>query len=1090
MAARLNTRLIIILAVALLGSGALIGGFAYLRYKADATRNVRQGDAFMAKGEYQQALTAYGRAINKEPSNLKFIDMALGALTKIVPTTRDDLRQKFSLEQQMLERRIGIAPTRGETHWPLVDLRHQIAILQPSDTGAWAALEETAKRMADQVDSNDILKLRGVLYRAIGALGRRQVLDNAQYEAAIADLRTVIEREPTNDLAHATLIRALSSEVDRRRNANRNDPGILVLLEQVRAAKTDANAKVPKGPLSAAAELQELLIRKFQGDPEAGQAQVMAAADLVLDNVEGVTEGWILDRALSLAMLVEDAEVRQRATTIARQFVEKFPDNLRGRYVLVELLDAAGADADSARECEAILAAPQQPIGLEAVFQADMRAAAATKLFDLEFKKLVALPAADQPAQRAVVEAALKRLRDEREDPETDLRVLRSQARLAAAMLRWNEALGLYERYIRLIGEAMAPPDVLFETAIAAAEANELGLARRRIEQSIASNPRNINGLILKASLEQRAGDHERAGRTLSLAEQVAPNDPRIAPLKAANEDSRGDDPIARQLLASQQRFDSGDVAGAAMLLDEALKRSPSEPRLVRARAYMALLQGKNERAAELARQGLVAAPDDEFLKKALLLAETTDQVERVIRSIEADTPEGPDRVARTYRALTRTALERGQSAETLAAKGESDRAAQATADAAKLEAAAARYAEMARALQPPHPLVIQTEFDLALAKSDLDAAKAILDAQGAAQVAGTSPLTAVDVAAMRARFALVRADKEGAADLSKRRPILEEAVRELDASIQRNPESTELQVLRGRVQSLLGNVAQSVDALASAYAQRPNDMAIVESYAAALQAAGEQQRMLQVLRDAARQQEVTTPVRSLWLAAEAIYGDRRVALRERRALYAASPEDLVNGVALAALYMTLPPARELMLDGNGRERVPTEAWATMSPEQQRAALDLLRREWFDEADRMLNDLGARSPDSLEIAVLRADLARARGTPEKGEAALRDAIKKAGDKASIDLVLALGGYLLAIGKPDQAGPVFDQALRIQGPRREADRYLATVAMQRNDPALAAKHLRSVAEGSHDLRDESSLVERSPVPARWTRRTGS
>lgn len=1072
MATRLNTRLILILVVAIAGSAVLIGGFAYLRFKADATRNVRQGDEFMAKGEYEQALTAYGRAVSKEPSNLQFVDKTMAALAGVVPKTRDDLRQKFQLQQQMYDRRIGIAPTRGETHMPLIELRHRLAMLQPENPAAWGTLEETAKRMAEQVDASDPLKLQGVLYGAIGALGRRQLLDNTQFEKALADLNEVIAKDPGNDLAHATRVRALVGEADRRRSANRNDPTVAEMADRAASAKLEASARVPDGPLSASSELQEVLWRNFTDPTAVPDAMVTASAERLLTLLTKSDDVAVLDRGLSLVLLTKNKPLIERGAEIARAFVKKHPEDVAGRFMLVEML--AGCDQiDAAKvEAEALLALKPQPVGLNAIFQSDLRGAAATKLFDLEFDQLVLAPPAEQEARRPAVEAALKRLRDERDEPDTDRQVIRSEGRLASALGRWPDALAKFERYIREVGEANAPPEVLFEAGVAAAQCNEQGLALRRIEQSLAAAPRNPSGLILKAQLEQRAGDREQAARTLSLAEQFAPDDPRIAPLRTLIQTTRGDDVIALQLAASQQRFDGGDIAGAKLLLQEALKKTPNEPRLLRAQAYMELLEGNNERAAELARAGLAVAPDDEFLQKALVLAENADLVERVILTVENDTVEGPDRVARTFRALTRVSIQQRAAVDTLTARGETEKAAKAAADADRVDVAIEKYRELAAAIQPPHPLVVRTEFDAAVATGKLAEAQAILDRQTGAG----SALAGVELAALNARLLMARSDAEGKVDPTKRRPPLVEAAAALDSAIDRNPESTDLRVLRGRAQLLLGDVPRAVDNFEAAYQQRPNDMGVVEAYASSLQAAGEQARMLDVLREAAKQREVTPQVRSLWLASEAIYGDRRVSIRERRAIQAASPDDIANGVSLAALLMTLPPARELMLDSNGRERITPDAWNALPPDQQRASLDLLRREWLDEAERLLGDLAVRVPGSFEVAALRADLHRSKGQFDKGEQLLRNAVKQAGDSVRVDMLLALAGYLINAGKVADAGPVLDLALARQSAQREADRYLATIALQRGDPALAAKHLRPVAEASRTMRDQLGYAE--------------
>ncbi len=71
MASRVNTRFLLILAVALMAGGGIVGGLWFLQMRADATRNVRAGDEFMAQGEFKKAWKYYGRAVDKQPANLE-----------------------------------------------------------------------------------------------------------------------------------------------------------------------------------------------------------------------------------------------------------------------------------------------------------------------------------------------------------------------------------------------------------------------------------------------------------------------------------------------------------------------------------------------------------------------------------------------------------------------------------------------------------------------------------------------------------------------------------------------------------------------------------------------------------------------------------------------------------------------------------------------------------------------------------------------------------------------------------------------------------------------------------------------------------
>lgn len=1072
MAARVNTKLIAIVAVCIVVAVGVIGAFALLQYRGDAARNIRQGDDFMAAGEYGNALSAYGRAISKEPSNLGYVDKAIAATERIVPKTRDELRQRFELYESLLEKRVGIASMRPELHLPLLDLKHAIAQLDSNNPAAWASLQNVAERMAQSVDPSDPGHATAVMYRAIGALGRRGSLDEAQYQQTLTDLRTVIGLDSGNDLAQASYVRELLFDARRRQSSGRPDAATIAATDAAQNALREAVRRVPRGPLVAAVELQSLLLRRLDGDASVTDAAINAVSDRVIANLEGATQAWVLDRALFPVALAGNRESAAKAAELVSAFLAKHPGELAAQQVLLAMLATAGELSSVKSAAIAILDMEPQPVGLQAMVQEDLRISAATALFDVDFAAYRDAAPEDRPAARATTEASLARLRKEIENPALDPRMLQSEARLAGVNGRWAEALSKYEEAIRQVGEEQTRIEVFYEAAIAAAETDQLGIARRRIDQAVAAAPRFVGALILKAELERRDGNLEAARATLAQAAAADPNDPRIAPLREALAVT-SDDEIVRQLAVAQARFDRGDVLGAQAQMEAALQKRPGEARYLRSLAFIELILGNSARAAELAKEGLAIAPNDEFFRRAEALATTTDPVERIVRTIEIETPPGPERDVRTFRAIARTLIEQRLIAQRLRSADATEQAANAEAAVSRLTTEVERLRARFDAASPPDPLVAITDLDLALSIRDFDTAEAVVARESSRQ---PRVLSDAELASMKARLLLTQVDGDVAAHSGTRRERLVEASRILQDATLVSPETTDLHVLLGRIQYRLGNTSAAVDSYETAYAQRPNDMVLVEGFVDALQAGGEHSRALQVLRDASRRREVTPGVRTRWLLAEALGGDRLRALLERRAMYNAAPDDLGNVVQYAALLMTLPPSRELILDTAGRARYPDERWRAMPVLQQRQILEAQRQEWQSEAERILSEMATRAPLSFEIASLRAELARLRGDAGRGEQILRAMVDEAGDEASVEMLMALGGYLVGIGRPDDAKSIFDDAVRRQTSFREADRALARLALQRGDAAGAIAHLRSVAESSADPRDRLAVVE--------------
>jgi len=1070
MAARLNTRLIIILLVALIGGAGVIGGFAYLRSRADATRHIRSGDESFAKGEYTQALSAYGRAVSKEPGNLAYVDKAFSALERVVPQTRSEVRERFSLYLQLLEKRVGIAPTNPQVHRDMIRVRHAIARLDGGDD-AWKALVEVADRMVTSFEPPDAAHLEGVLYRAVGNLGRSRMLEPAAFDAAVADLEKVIAAHPDSDLARSTLIDALYDESSRRSLISRADTTAAALAARADALLTESIEKAPKGPLVAASALRVVLVRRNAGDASITADEILAAQDRVLENLPLATEPWEIDRVVEPLFAFAEVSRCKRAAEIIRTYLAAHPETIFPRQALMAALVFADEQREATKEALATLELPPSPVGVESLIQPELRAAAATALFDLAFARLQRATPEEQVAIRAEAGEALKRLRAEREEPDTDARVLRAEGRMATAMGRWSEALAKYEAYIRLVGETAAPADVLYEAGFAASKARELGLGRKRLAQAVTRSPGFFEAIILKAQVEQESGDLEKARRTLADARAMAPEDARVVALGGLLRS--GDDETSRQLIAAQARLERGDLPGGRALLATVYAANPGEMRAIRSLAYVELLLGNPARAIELAKEGLVRMPEDDFLKKTIAIAETNDPVERIVRAVAVDVPEGPERTVRTLLSLAKTAQEQRNMMAAMEARDRADGAAAFRAVAEKLDAAAAEYRAQAESIQPIPPSVVLLDFEQALMRNDVDATQVIVDRE-LARTPGV--LSAVELASMQARLLVSRSEANAVTNPAQRREQLTQAAAITSQALQKNPESTELLVVLGQVRRRLGDITGAVDAYESAYSQRPQDMRVVEMYADALQAAGEPQRLLQVLRDANRLRDASLIVRARWLEAEAVHGDRRIALLERRALQAAAPEDVANGGALAALLLTLAPSRELMLDNAGRDRYPDDRWRGLTSDQQRAAIEGLRKDFLDEAERVLKPLAEKNPRSYEVAALRADLARARGTPEVGEKVLRDAIAAVGQDAPATFHLSLGAYLTNIGKPADAQVAFTEAIKRQSERREADRYIGGTRAQRGDFVGALPHVRAVAEHTKAAADRLLYVE--------------
>src|SRR5687768_5992219 len=96
MAAKVNTRFVLGLVLALGAALALLGGVYVLKLKGDATRSQRKGAEAMARGDFKTAYDQYGRALDKDPGNPEYLKNIMEALASIVPETAGEAGEYYS----------------------------------------------------------------------------------------------------------------------------------------------------------------------------------------------------------------------------------------------------------------------------------------------------------------------------------------------------------------------------------------------------------------------------------------------------------------------------------------------------------------------------------------------------------------------------------------------------------------------------------------------------------------------------------------------------------------------------------------------------------------------------------------------------------------------------------------------------------------------------------------------------------------------------------------------------------------------------------------------------------------------------------
>ncbi|MEE9533430.1 MAG: hypothetical protein V3W06_03350, partial [Acidimicrobiia bacterium] len=166
MAARVNTRFVLILSFSIVSIVGLVGGLWFLKIRGDATRNINAGDQLMAQGDYSRAVQMYGRAVNKEPENLNHLSKIEEAILHVRPKTQDEVAELYARRVGVLRHRIRYQTQDADVHLRLLREFHRAARLF-NRVDLWQELANAAEEMWEQVPARDPKRVYARLYRGM-----------------------------------------------------------------------------------------------------------------------------------------------------------------------------------------------------------------------------------------------------------------------------------------------------------------------------------------------------------------------------------------------------------------------------------------------------------------------------------------------------------------------------------------------------------------------------------------------------------------------------------------------------------------------------------------------------------------------------------------------------------------------------------------------------------------------------------------------------------------------------------------------------------------------------------------------------------
>lgn len=1009
MAAKVNTKFVIGLIVALIVLAGGVGAAAFLVLFKSAADHAKAGEVALAAGDVEAAESAFSKAVAKDMTNVEYLRRWTSTLQKIVPETEakfDELYQRRYLPG--VKRIADQLKTDVDAHRDYLDLLYD-------DMVSSSFSRDFCEYLIDQTNSalqnfaapgtgdSEDYGPGNVLRRYRGIAATRMIVAGTtvseELEARVLpDLEAALKADP-KDADSALAIEAYYNA--KANTARRTGGEWTTFLEKGRQAVRDFIQANPDNP-------RALLSRtSWVGDDATIAASTAATQEerqKIVDDLR-VKAPKELD-AVEAAFLKADLKTMHNEPLFQLYALERQFDET-GKYTRSEkVLTAALAQqptsapiisllADvqgSRREYDAAIATLQKVIDLQPLPVSLTGRRLNTQKNNAAFgQALLALSRLEAETDATKRNAALEQVRTYRErlskrEPDTSPRMKLVDGRIRMAENNWPEAKRLLEAFLTESGSADI--SALMGAATASLQLNQPGPAREHLTRVVQIQPSNIAAQLRLAELEAQLNEIDAAITRLENTKRLV-NDP--APIQARIDDFRirkGEipadaSPLTRSLAQAMLLQREGKTAEAEKILTDAMVSTKGEKAVALALAELRFSTGNRDGAVAAIDEGLKVNPQDINLQQARQIASMPDMRQARDEFIKLS---------------SLTPLQKLVARHQLAREYE---------DVAGADA----LVDEALKLDPGSPDVLEMVFSRAYMKKDLAGARAAAEKASA-----------------------VNADLVGGATYGARIAIMEdkpaEAITILSQAAQRVNFTPEAYRLLGAVQLNQGRVTEAAASFRAALALRPNDVSTMLSLAGALIRAQQPAEALAELRKGRIFAEGNPQFRDVWLSLEAASGDPEVALVQRQRDLAGNPKD-----------------RDL------RGQVATLCVKT-------------RR--FDQARKLIDELRAEQ-DGLDAASLDASWHAEQGNLEAGEKVLRDFITKLPpDKRTVDPYLVLFQFLSERRLLERAIAVLEEARSLQDPKTMlVDRTMGNALMQAGLHARAAESFRRVVDANAD-----------------------
>lgn len=1012
MAAKVNTRFVVIVAVSVIAAVVAVALLGYQAVKKSGEDYVTLGDRAMAEQKYPEATGFYAKAVFKDQRNSEWIRKWIAAMEKSVPESEAKYREEYQGQYTNALRALADSDRNDlESHRRFLDLRLKEVRMARSSVSAQIAAHEGMVRLADDLiehyQGNDpkgdtLLRYRGL--PKVTLLALNPDLPDAEIDAAKSDLQKAVAADPT-DVESVIALSRLDIALAQRAAKRMDDEDQRRLYDAARGRLTTFIAEHPPAPRARTMALlldlidatdnpeQKVTAEEVLQDRQPQIREILTA--LKQEDPEEVDSATVFEAVRFARAALPVEEGKAEIGELIRHLERACADDALMQMMVAQVHLLLGQQAEALDNLKRIIEMPDRPMSLDGLLLFEARIRAIVMQTDIVFGQW---EAERDPAKKAELAAKAKAYRDQlaAKIGETHNTILSLDGRLALIAGDLNGARTLLTKFNEQTGQIDESSMALLGEILM--RQGNTGAAKSQFERVLQLRSDNQRALRQLWQIEAQAKNYPEASRYLGRLAALNPESKELRDQKAmldAIVTGSSSDPWVQTAIEveSKTRGVGADLSAAIDIVEKYIQKSTGKPDM---RPYATLYQlyiasNNRDKAEQTIDRAIAVFPDD---KNLLAVKERLRQQDPVA-----------DQLAAIDAAATLSPLEKAVQKFDLAIASDNKPLAKSMLD------------EMTR-IAPDDPGVVERRFQDAIQRKD-------------------TTLIA-ELAALAERKNL---DQVNGLLFKARRELVEDRFAEAEQSLRAALERDRLNQVAWR---LLGFVLlrqdkpqQAVEALAKAVEIRPADIQAVNAHLRALQATG---NLTEMLREALKREPIAGPnpefAELLIFALSSAPGgdkDRAAALREK--LAASNPDNKSNRAELALLMM----------------------------DQRR----------FDDAKKLIDEFRADPENAEAVVQLDARWNAVQGRFAQAEKAYDDYIKaQPAEKLSAGVYLAASRLFAGVGQPDRALAYLERGRALESPETMLiSRETGDVLFNAGKYAEAAVAYRRVLDaGSKDVGD--------------------